>query len=58
MMKAGERRPPFSRVSPEAPYEKVAAANASLKLFKGKIGIRDMGRLVFLAGLLPDEIEA
>ncbi|OHE62709.1 MAG: hypothetical protein A2Z99_20740 [Treponema sp. GWB1_62_6] len=35
----------------------VAACNGRLGLFKGKIGERDMGRLVFLAAMLDSEVE-
>lgn len=36
---------------------RVAAVNGLLKLFKGKIGEKDMGRLVYLAARLPHELE-
>jgi hypothetical protein len=35
---------------------KVDAVNGKKKLYKGKIGERDMGRLVYLASLLPHEM--
>lgn len=35
----------------------IAAVNREKNLYKGKIGKRDMGRLVYLAGLLPHELE-
>lgn len=38
--------------------ERAAAANAERKIHRGKVGERDMGRLAYLASLLPDELEA
>jgi len=35
----------------------VSTSNKKLNLFKGKIGERDMARLVYLASLLPHELE-
>lgn len=36
---------------------KISIINQKEKLFNGKIGERDMGRLVYLASLLPHELE-
>jgi hypothetical protein len=44
-----------SRASAEDLCRRVDALNKRKKLFKGKIGPRDMGRLVYLASLLPHE---
>jgi hypothetical protein len=52
----GEARA-VAKASPESLYRDVAAANDRLGLFKGKIGLRDMGRLVFLARELEFEVE-
>jgi hypothetical protein len=42
---------------PEELYAGVDAANAARgRLYKGRVGLRDMGRLVYLAGLLPFEL--
>jgi hypothetical protein len=35
----------------------VAAVNQQKMLFRGKIGLRDMGRLTYLASMLPHELE-
>ncbi len=37
-------------------FDRVDAVNRKKGLYKGKIGVRDMGRLVYLAALLPDEL--
>ncbi len=43
---------------PDALYAKVDAANdARGRPYKGKVGQRDMGRLIYLASLLPAELE-
>jgi hypothetical protein len=39
-------------------FEKVDVVNKMNKLYKGKIGLRDMGRLVYLSSLLTRELEA
>ena len=35
----------------------VSTVNKKENLFKGKIGARDMGRLVYIASILPHELE-
>jgi hypothetical protein len=47
----------ISRAKADDVYLRVDEVNKDRKLFKGKIGTRDMGRLVFLAALLPHELE-
>ncbi len=47
-----------SAADPSALVQAIAAANARLLLFKGKIGPRDMGRLVYCAQFLDQELES
>jgi len=48
---------PSPAVAKDLLARRVAQANRDDALFKGKIGERDMGRLIYLAALADDEVE-
>ena len=43
-----------SKASPEALYEAIMRANANARFYKGKVGMRDIKRLIAAAAYVPD----
>lgn len=45
--------PKVAGADPDALYEAVATANENARFYKGKVGLRDMKRLVVAASFVP-----